>query len=296
MVDHCRKLVASPAFAWFIIVVIIAAGILVGIQTFPDLERRYAGLWTLLDRLILGIFIAEIAIKMIALYPRPLQYFRDGWNIFDFTIVAVCLLPIGGAYITVLRLFRLLRALRLISVVPKLQILVAAILRSLPSMFYVTLLLSLLFYIYAVLGVILFRENDPVHFGNLWTSLLSLFRVVTLEDWTDIMYLQMHGSDAYDGYNQSTQGLELTPKAQPLVGALYFVSFVLLGTMVMLNLVIGVIINGMDSAQKEVAERQMHELLKRDKDGAGAELDRQQKLAVLRQKLRSITDELDHLT
>ncbi len=295
MVDLCRKLAASQRFTWFIIAVIVAAGVLVGIQTFPDLERDYAGLWTVLDRIILLIFIVEIAIKMIALAPRPLEYFRDGWNIFDFTIVAVCLLPFAGAYVTVLRLFRLLRVLRLISVVPRLQILVGAILRSLPSMFYVTLLMALLFYVYAVLGVILFRENDPVHFGNLWTSLLSLFRVVTLEDWTDIMYLQMHGSDAYEGYNQSTEGLEITPKAQPLLGAFYFVSFVMLGTMVMLNLVIGVIINGMDSAQKEVADRQLHRLLNRDDGDADARIDRHQKLEELRQKLRSITDELDHL-
>ena len=129
------------------------------------------------------------------------------------------------------------------------------LLRSLPSMFYVCLLLFLLFYVYAVIGVILFSGNDPVHFGNLWTSFLSLFRIVTLEDWTDVMYLQIYGSDIYQGYNQSIAHLASTPKAMPITAVIYFVSFVLLGTMIMLNLVIGVIINGMDEAQTELADR-----------------------------------------
>jgi len=119
-------------------------------------------------------------------------------------------------------------------------------------MLYVTILLSLLFYIYAVAGVILFGKNDPIHFGDIGISLLSLFRVVTLEDWTDVMYLQFYGSDHYAGYNFNDPLLakyELEPKAMPVVAVVYFVSFVLVGTMVMLNLVIGVIINGMDDAR-----------------------------------------------
>lgn len=295
MVEFCKRLTGSSHFTNFIIGVIIVAGIVVGIETFPELEHAYSGLWKALDKLILAIFTIEIILKMIALWPNPQRFFKDGWNVFDFVIVAVCFLPFGGGYAAVLRLFRLLRVLRLITVVPKLQILVCAILRSLPSMFYVTVLLSLLFYIYAVVGVMFFRDNDPVHFGDLWTSMLSLFRVVTLEDWTDVMYIQMYGSDAYQGYNQSIQGLAITPKAQPLLGAAYFVSFVLLGTMVMLNLVIGVVINGMDSAQKEVAERQLLELLKTEDDKGLEELERHEKIEVLRHKLKKINDELEHL-
>lgn len=295
MVEICRSLVKSKHFNGFIIGTIIVAGIVVGIETFPEMERSYAGLWKVLDKVILAIFTVEILIKMVALAPNPLRFFRDGWNVFDFVIVAVCFLPFGGSYVAVLRLFRLLRVLRLITVVPKLQIIVGAILRSLPSMFYVTVLLGLLFYIYAVIGVMFFRGNDPVHFGDLWTSMLSLFRVVTLEDWTDVMYIQMFGSDAYQGYNQSVEGMEITPKAQPLLGAFYFVSFVLIGTMIMLNLVIGVVINGMDNAQKEVAERQLLRLLEHDDEKGIAELERHEQIEVLRHKLRTINDELEHL-
>lgn len=295
MVDLCRKLVKSNLFNGFIIATIIVAGIVVGIETFPSLEHSYSGLWQVLDKLILTIFTIEIIIKMIALSPNPLRFFKDGWNVFDFLIVVVCYLPFGGGYAAVLRLFRLLRVLRLVTVVPKLQILVTAILRSLPSMFYVTILLGLLFYIYAVVGVMFFRDNDPVHFGDLWTSMLSLFRVVTLEDWTDVMYIQMYGSDAYEGYNQSVEGLEIIPKAQPLLSVFYFVSFVLIGTMIMLNLVIGVVISGMDNAQKEVAERQLQNLLDHDDEESVAEADRQQRIGDLRRKLQAIDDELERL-
>ena len=173
---------------------------------------------------------------------------------FDFIIVAICLIPASGSFGPVLRLFRLLRVMRLLSAVPKLQILVSALLKSLPSMVYVSLLLFLLFYVYGVAGVFFFGANDPVHFGHLGDALLSLFRIVTLEDWTDVMYLQIYGSDIYQGYNLSAADLAanyppLEPQAQPILGVIYFVSFVLLGTMIMLNLVIGVIVNGMDNAR-----------------------------------------------
>lgn len=293
--DLAESIVSSKFFVRFIIFVILCAGVLVGIQTFPNLESLWGSSLNRLDSLILGIFTVEILLKMIAKWPRPWSFFADGWNIFDFIIVAVCFLPFGAAYVAVLRLFRLLRVLRLITVVPRLQIIVAGLMRSLPSMVYVSILLFMLFYVYAVIGVILFRENDPVHFGDLWTSLLSLFRVVTLEDWTDVMYIQIYGSDGYAGYNQSVEGMFIISKAQPLVGAAYFVSFVMLGTMVMLNLVIGVVVSGMDEAHKEVADRQLHELLKRqDKEGI-AELERDERVAVLRKELQNIMDKLDHL-
>jgi len=135
------------------------------------------------------------------------------------------------------------------------------LLKSIPSMFYVGVLLLILFYIYAVMGVFLFAENDPVHFGDLALSMLSLFRVVTLEDWTDVMYIQMFGSDRYAGYDGLNSGGEPTqPGAMPIFGALYFVSFVMIGTMVMQNLFMGVITSSMDEARKkrEAKPRRSH--------------------------------------
>ena len=293
--EFCRRVVEAPWFTGFIITVIVFAGILVGMETSAPLMAELGSTIEVLNNIVLYIFVAEILLKMTAAAPKPWRFFYDGWNVFDFLIVAVCFVPFGGGFAPVLRLFRLFRTLRLVSVIPRLQLIVSALLRCLPSMFYVSILLFLVFYIYAVAGTMLFGANDPVHFGGLWTSMLSLFRVVTLEDWTDVMYLQMFGSDVYEGYNQSVEGQTVVPKAQPFLGAFYFVSFVLVGTMIMLNLVIGVIINGMDEAQKEVADRRLHELLSQGGEGDD-QIQREARIANLRKKVTELSEELDKLS
>lgn len=243
----------SNWFQNFIVGVILLAAFVIGLETYPAIYREYGALLHFLDDLILGIFVIEIVIKILAEGKRPWRYFYDGWNVFDFLIVAVCFLPFDAQYVAVLRLARILRVLRLITVLPKLQLLVGALLRSMPSMVYVGLLLSILFYIYGVTGTMLFSRNDPLHFGTLQDSLLSLFRVVTLEDWTDLMYINMYGAAEY-GY-EGSHALIIENQAQPILSVLYFVSFVLFGTMVMLNLFIGVIMNGMQEAQLEAEEQ-----------------------------------------
>ncbi len=242
--------------AWFqntITVVILLAGVLVGFETYPGLVERFHGPLHIGDQIILWIFVVEILVKMLAEGKKPWRFFLDPWNIFDFIIVAACFLPFEGNAVTVLRLLRLLRVLKLVKALPKLQILVGALLKSIPSMVYVSVLLLMLFYVYAVAAVFLFGENDPLHFQDLQIAMLSLFRVVTLEDWTDVMYINMYGCDRY-GYTPDSVVLCTKPMAQPLVGAMFFVSFVLTGTMVILNLFIGVIMSGMDEAQAEANE------------------------------------------
>lgn len=251
MVESLRQLAEASWFQNFITAVIIAAAVLVGIETYPDLAHAHQGTLNLLNTLILGIFILEIVVKMGAELPKPHRYFLDPWNVFDFIIVAACFIPGAGQYAVVLRLLRLLRVLKLLNAIPKLQILVGALLKSIPSMFYVSVLLFLLFYVYAVAAVFLFGTNDPYHFGNLQNSLLSLFRAVTLEDWTDLMYIQMYGCDQYSSTVLIRDGVELTcdnPSGNWWLGMSFFVSFVMLGTMIILNLFIGVIMNGMDEA------------------------------------------------
>jgi len=257
MTEFCQRVVAAKWFQPLIVGVILAAGVLVGLETYPELVRRFGATFQWLDRVVLGIFVVEIALKLGALGRQPWRFFWDPWNVFDFGIVAVCLLPLNGHYLAVLRLARILRVLRLVTTLPRLRLLVGALLKSLPSMGYVGMLLFLLFYVYAVMGVFLFGANDPMHFGSLQSALLSLFRIVTLEDWTDVMYIQMFGSANYaiEGFAGAAQS-----RAMPVIGALYFVSFVLLGTMIMLNLFIGVIINGMHETQRdnELAEHRKH--------------------------------------
>lgn len=256
------RIVASAWFQNVILLLILFAAMLVGVETYPSVMAVHGDLLHSFDKIILWLFVLEAVLKMAQHGKHWYRYFQDPWNIFDFLIVVVCFLPVNAQYAAVLRLARILRALRLVSVVPQLQLIVGSLIKSLPSMMYVSILLALMFYIYAVMGVFLWRENDPVHFRDLQTSMLSLFRVVTLEDWTDIMYIQMWGSDRYpfsDGDRAAYAG-QFHSAASPVIGAIYFVSFVLMGTMIMLNLFIGVIIQSMEEAQDEQAadDREKH--------------------------------------
>jgi voltage-gated sodium channel len=244
MTELARRITQSRAFQYFITGMILVAGALVGIETSPGLVDRYGGLLHALDRVVLGVFVLEILVKLAAEGRRPWRYFQDPFNVFDFAIVAVSLLPFTGQYLTVLRLLRLLRVLRLVHAVPQLQILVSALLKSIPSMLYVGVFLALLFYVYGVAGVFLFGQNDPARFGALDTAMLTLFTVVTLEGWADLMYTQLHGCEASAAWCTA-------PEAHPVVAPVYFVSFVLFGTMIVLNLFIGVIMNSMQQAALE---------------------------------------------
>ena len=258
--DLSKKIAEATWFQTFIILVILAAGVIVGIQTYEisgTLKESLKPTLDMLDLIILGIFTIEVVVKVLAEGKKPWNYFTDGWNIFDFSIVAVALyalmpgVEINASFIAVLRLARIFRVFKLVTAIPKLQILVGALIKSIPSMGYVGILLSILFYIYATMSVFFFGENDPLHFGTLEKAMLSLFRIVTLEDWTDIMYIQMWGCNhEIWGYS----GILDCPgdaKGFGWPAALYFVSFVLIGTMIVLNLFIGVIMNSMDEANAE---------------------------------------------
>jgi voltage-gated sodium channel len=258
----------SNFFKRFVICTILLAAIVVGAQTYKNFAAEHTLILNLLDQFILIVFLLEVIIKILAEGRRPFDYFKNPWNIFDFLIVTACLLEplldFGGEFLPVLRLARILRVLRLVTAIPKLQLLVTCLLKSLPSMFYVSILLFLLFYIYGTLAVFFYGENDPIHFRNLQTSILTLFRVVTLEDWTDVMYINMYGADAYGYSHADLLSWQAVPSASPVGAAIFFVSFVLIGTMIVLNLVIGVIMNSMDESNKEISIRE--EMNRRNKN------------------------------
>jgi voltage-gated sodium channel len=234
--NFCQRLLKRNWFQRGVLGLILLSAVIIGLETDAELMRRW-GLWLVsIDRAVLALFVVELLVRLGAHWPRPLRFFAEPWNVFDFLIVAVCLMPFHAEYAAVLRLARVLRVLRLISAVPRLQILVSALLRSVPSMGYVAGLLLLLFYVFGVLGVGLFRAADSEHFGSLGMALLSLFQIVTLEGWVDLMKTQLEAG------------------VPPWVVVPYFVCFILIGTMVMLNLLIGVIINGMEEARQETAE------------------------------------------
>lgn len=237
---------------WFntaIIITILLAGVVVGIETYGQKVAEWLPLLHTLDWVILWIFTIEAAVKISA---WGKDYFKDPWNIFDFLIVAICWVAIfvpsmDAGFVAVFRLARILRVFRLVHALPQLKMLVDAMLKSIPSMGYVGILLFLLFYIYGVMGVFLFGANDPVHFGDLKISIVTLFQITTLEGWSDIMFLNVFGcNDAFYGLDDCPH-----PKAHGMWALVYFISFVLIGTMIVLNLFIGVIMNSMDEVRNE---------------------------------------------
>ncbi|GJL56585.1 MAG: hypothetical protein NPIRA02_37170 [Nitrospirales bacterium] len=230
MKQFSRRIVNAPLFERLIIGLILVNGLILGMETSPDLVAQYGDLLHLANHVILGVFILEAAFKMLALAPHVSRYFQDGWNIFDFSVIVFSLIPATGEFAMIARLARLLRVVRLISTIPELRLIVSTLVRSIPSMVHVMTLMGVIFYIYAITGFQLFHEHDPTHWRSLGISLLTLFRVVTLEDWTDVMYTAM----------------ELHSFAW-----IYFVSFVVLGTFVVVNLFIAVVINNLDEAKAE---------------------------------------------
>ena len=228
--DLAHRLTKSHGFEYFIIGLILANAVLLGVETIPAVMDHYHYWVTLGHQVTLGVFIVEAALKMFAQWPRPDRYFRDGWNIFDFSIIVLSLIPATGSFAIVARMARLLRLLRLVSAVQELRLIVATLVRSIPSMLHIVALMSLMVYVYAIIGYQLFHEHDPEHWRNLGIALLSLFRILTLEDWTDIMYKAM--------------------EYHPLTW-MYFLSFVVFGTFVVINLFIAVVINNLDEAKQE---------------------------------------------
>lgn len=233
MKSLCARVVSAGWFEPFMIGCIIVNAIIIGLETAKDIEAVHGHLLHLGNDIFLVIFMIEAALKITAVAPRLRLYFGNGWNLFDFTVVVLSLLPSTGEFALVARLIRVLRVLRLVSALPQLRLIVATLVRSIPSMGHVILLMGVIFYIYGVTGYHLFHEQDADNWGTLGTALLTLFQVVTLEGWVDVMETAM----------------EVLPWAW-----VYFVSFVLIGTFVMLNLFIAVVINNLEASK--VAELQ----------------------------------------
>lgn len=253
MIQLAKKIAEANWFNITVLVAIIAAGIVVGLETNEEGFQSWMPFLHTMDWIILWIFTIEAVVKILAESPKPHRYFMDPWNIFDFLIVVVCWLAVflpnmEAGFVAAFRLARILRVLRLVHALPQLKLLVDAMLKSIPSMGYVGILLLLLFYIYGVMGYFLFGKNDPVHFGDLSTSIITLFQITTLEGWSDIMFLNVHGCD--DPFYGLEGGCP-EPKALGIWALSYFISFVLIGTMIILNLFIGVIMNSMDEVRNE---------------------------------------------
>jgi voltage-gated sodium channel len=250
-----RKIVQNKRFNHFIFLLILLSAIIIGLETYPRMVNQYGVVLSMIDKLIIAFFTFEIALKILANGKKPWVYFADPWNVFDFVIVAVCLIPLNDThYFAVFRILRVLRILRMITVFPKLKLIINALLKSIPSMGYVIMLIGLLFYVYAIVGVFIFGKNDPMHFGDLHHTFVTLFKVLTLEGWTDIMNVQIFGS----ANTENQQIISLWP-------FLYFASFILIGAMIIMNLFIGVIMKSMEESQNEI-NQELNEIKYRDQN------------------------------
>ncbi|ABV95226.1 voltage-gated sodium channel [Dinoroseobacter shibae DFL 12 = DSM 16493] len=223
--------IESPRIRNFIITVIIVNAVLLGMETSPALMAAAGGLIVTLDKICLGIFVVELAIKLFALGGR---FFRSGWNIFDFLIVGVAIVP-GAQGFSVLRALRILRVLRVISVAPRLRRVVEGFVTALPGMGSVFLLMAIIFYIGAVMATKLFSASFPQWFGDLGRSGYSLFQIMTLESWSMGIVRPV---------------MEVYPYAW-----MFFVPFIMVTTFAVVNLLVGLIVNSMQEAHsaEEVA-------------------------------------------
>lgn len=226
IVQHARSVSQSKPFGAVVMGAIVLGGLLIGLETDPLIREKAGFLIHMLDRMVLGVFVVEIVIKITAEGARSWRYFANPWNCFDFAVTLVCLLPLNSQFAQVLRLARVARSLRLITSLPRLQLIVGALLKSLPSFGWIVLLLGVVIYVYSVMGVFLFGSADPIRFGSLFRSVLTMFGILTLEGWLDVMDSQMAAG-------------------RVLVAPLFFISFILSGTMIFLNLLVGVIVNSM---------------------------------------------------
>ncbi|WP_282119775.1 ion transporter [Ruegeria atlantica] len=217
-------LVEAPAFGKFITGVIIFNAVLLGMETSPTLMEVAGPLIVTLDSLCLTIFVVEISIKLLATGRR---FFTNGWNVFDFLIVGIALVP-GGSGLSVLRALRILRVLRVISVAPRLRRVVEGFISALPGMASVFLLMAILFYIGAVISTKLFSQTFPDWFGDLGLSAYTLFQIMTLESWSMGIVRPV---------------MEIYPYAW-----LFFVPFIMVTTFAVVNLLVGLIVNSMQDA------------------------------------------------
>ncbi|BAU56944.1 voltage-gated sodium channel subunit [Halorhodospira halochloris] len=228
-------LVETPWFQNTIIVLICINGVTLGLVTSDDIKAWAGGLIPLINQVIIGVFVVEVALRIVAWGPR---FFRGPWNLFDFFVVAIALVPDGGAY-SVLRALRILRLLRLISQVGRLRIIVESLLRALPGIGWIGVLLLLVYYVFAVMGTELYGESFPEFFGTVGLSMYTLFQVMTLESWSEAI---------------------ARPVMEQYAGAwFYFVTFILVSAFTVLNLFIGIIVNSMQSLHWEEEEEKRME-------------------------------------
>jgi voltage-gated sodium channel len=262
-------IVESTAFNVVVTGVILANAVILGMETYDGLDRRHGGTLDVLNEVCLGIFCLELALRL-ASYRRPLDFFKDPWNVFDFVVVAAAFAPGLRQNSTLLRLARLMRVIRVVRVLPDLRILVLAVVRSIPPLVSMAVLTSVIIFVYGMIGWLVFGDEAPREWGDIGKAMLTLFVLLTLENFP--VYLE--------------QGMDIEP-----LSVVYFISFVLVAAFIVLNVLIGIVINSMDEARKLHLEEEAREDLA-DRGLARAEEAVERSVVELRQALEKLEAEL----
>lgn len=269
LAGRARHVVESAWFSGAVLIAILANAALLGIETYSGLATRWHGPLKATEHGFLVFFSIEIALRATAHADRPRDFFRDPWNLFDLAIVALAVLPIAREDSTALRLLRLARVLRTARFLPQVRIILAALGRSLPGTFSFLVLCTLVLYVYSMVGWTFLADDDPEHYGSLGRAALTLFLLITLDGLGDAVHT----------------GLEISGWT-----ILYYGSFVVIGSFILMNLLIGVVINSLEEA-REIEDAQTPRRRPADSDSDGQDTD----LARLRARLTTAREALDAL-
>ncbi len=225
------KLRANKLFELSVIAIIVFSALIIGVKTYP-LPAWTQPMIVGLDWAITLFFLVEISIRFLG-DPSKRTFFKNAWNVFDTVIVVVSLIPVEDSELALIgRLVRIFRVLRMVSIIPELRTLLTSLLVALPQLGYVMLMMFIIFYIYAAVGATFFAAINPELWGDIAISMLTLFRVMTFEDWTDVMYETM--------------------SVYPLSWA-YYLSFIFLSAFAFLNMIIGIVVNVLEGEHKKIA-------------------------------------------
>ncbi|AXI77374.1 ion transporter [Peterkaempfera bronchialis] len=242
----CARVTEAPAFSGGVFLLIVANAALLGVETYPGATARWGGALRATETLFLAAFTAELALRIAARGPRA--FLRDPWNVFDLLVVGAAFFPLVRENATVLRLLRLARVLRTVRLLPHVRIILVAVVRALPGTLSFTLVGGLLAYVYAMLGWMLFAGDDPAHYGSIGRAMLSLFLLMTL-----------------DGLGDAVRtGLEVSRWT-----FLYFASYVLFASFLLVNLLIGVVITSLEEARQLESNRERQEAGGAEGEGEG---------------------------
>lgn len=235
--EKFETLRSNKLFELFVISIIIFSALVIGAKTY---DISPAALWFvhLLDWFITFFFLTEITIRFLGEKNKK-EFFKHGWNIFDTLIVVTSLIPVEDSELAIIgRLIRIFRVLRMVSIIPELKMLLNSFLIALPQLGYIVALMFIIFYIYAAIGSTFFAAINPVLWDDISISMLTLFRVMTFEDWTDVMY----------------ETMTVYP-----ISWVYYLSFIFFTAFAFLNMVIGVVVNVLNEEHERIRKEEVQE-------------------------------------